>query len=802
MKLILIKPDYFRGEYQMKDSKFFIKKNVGFELYEIDVLSAKNDDLINVSDSMGLALSIEEMTRIKNYFEKKNRLPTDIELEALGQAWSEHCCYKSSKIPLKQYIYGIEEDRIIAREDAGVIEFDDNHYYCAALESHNHPSAIEPYGGAATGVGGIVRDIVCMGARPIAYIDPLFFGPLDLSFKNLPKGVKHPVYLFKGVVEGIRDYGNRIGVPTLAGQVYFHNGYTGNCLVNVGCIGIMEKKEMIHSRAKAPGNIYIYVGGKTGRDGIHGVTFASAELTDESEVSSRSAVQVGDPITKEPVIHATLECNTKGLLEGLKDFGGGGLSCVCGELAYSAGFGAEIHLDEIPLKEENLKPWEIWVSESQERMMFLVKPENVNKVLHICKQWDVIAVPIGQVIKEKITKVYYKNIKILEMDLDFLTGGPVYDSCLRPFVKPKISDKKISNDDFPIPDLNDTICKLLSSQNICSKEWVIRQYDHEVQGNTVIKPLHGKVNNESHGDASVIKPLEESYRGLAVTADINPRFMERDPYWGACSAIDEVCRNLTAIGSNPDSLLDCLNFGNPEKPERMGEFYEVCRGLGDMARNLKLPFVSGNVSFYNESVKTAVPPTPELVGIGIVYDIRKCVTSDFKEKENPIYLIGGPTNKELGGSEYYNILNIEEGVVPQVQIELLKNCMNGLLKAMNESIIISCHDVSEGGIVVCLSEMTIGGNIGAEVNISKINSNLRDDFILFSESNTRWIAEIKKDKTDIFEKILKKHDTPFIKIGNTKSNKLIIKNGKKELINQDIIKLHDSWKNTLINMMG
>jgi len=327
--------------------KLFKKKTEKCDCLEVDILSASDEDLNEISEKMEIGLNLVEMQRIKNYFKEKNRNPTDIELQALGQAWSEHCCYKSSKVPLKEHVFGIEEDKIIAREDAGVVEFDKDHYYCAALESHNHPSAVEPYGGAATGVGGIVRDIVCMGSQPIAYIDPLFFGPLDLPLKDVPKGTKHPRFLFKGIVDGIRDYGNRIGIPTLSGQVYFHKGYTGNCLVNVGCVGVMKKEEMIHSRAKAPGNIYVYVGGKTGRDGIHGVTFASAELTDESEESSRSAVQVGDPITKEPLIHVTLECNRKGLLEGLKDFGGGGLSCVCGELAYDAGFGAEIHLENI-----------------------------------------------------------------------------------------------------------------------------------------------------------------------------------------------------------------------------------------------------------------------------------------------------------------------------------------------------------------------------------------------------------------------------------------------------------------------
>ncbi len=786
----------------MNIDSLFIKRKVSFDFFDVDLFSASDDNLQDISNKMGLALSKEEMKNIKDYFKSKKRIPTDIELEALGQAWSEHCCYKSSKIPLKQNIYGIEEDKIVAREDAGVIEFDEDYYYCAALESHNHPSAIEPYGGAATGVGGIVRDIVCMGAQPIAYIDPLFFGPLDLPFEKLPKGVKHPTFLFKGVVDGIRDYGNRIGIPTLSGQVYFHKGYTGNCLVNVGCIGVVKKEEMILSRAKAPGNVYIYVGGKTGRDGIHGVTFASAELTDESEDSSRSAVQVGDPITKEPVIHATLECNRKGLLEGLKDFGGGGLSCVCGELAYAAGFGAEIYLDDIPLKEEGLLPWEIWVSESQERMMFLVKPKNVNKVLHICKQWDVIAVPVGKVIKEKISRVFYKGEKILEMDLKFLTGGPVYDSCIRPYKNPDFFKNGKMEKDFEIPDLNEILKKLLSSHNIASKEWVIRQYDHEVRGNTVIKPLQGKINAESHGDATVLKPLENSYKGIALTADVNPRFMERNPYMGARAAVDEVCRNLVAVGSKPDSLLDCLNFGNPEKPERMGEFYEACRGLGDMARDLKLPFVSGNVSFYNESQNTSVPPTPELVGIGLVQDIRKCITTDFKKEDNTLYLVGKKTNRELGGSEYYKLINIEGGTVPKTDIKILKNCMNGLLTNIEKKYISSCHDVSEGGIGVCLSEMAIGGNIGISVDISKINSDLRDDFTLFSESNTRWIVEVEKQYNNDFEKILKKENTPFIKIGITSRKQLIINNGKTTLINLDINKIRNIWKNSIWNFMG
>jgi len=783
----------------MQLNNLFKKIRADIDTYEVDLQTASDKQLLEISNRMELALALPEMKRIKEYFEKQGRDPTDIELQALGQAWSEHCCYKSSKVPLKKYVFNVDEKRIIAREDAGVMKFNTDHYYCVALESHNHPSAIEPYGGAATGVGGIVRDVLCMGAQPIAYIDPLFFGPLDYPLEKLPKGVKHPVYLFKGVVDGIRDYGNRIGIPTLAGQVYFHEGYTGNCLVNVGCIGIMEKRELVHSWAKAPGNVYIYVGGKTGRDGIHGVNFASAELTDESEEISRSAVQVGDPITKEPVIHACLECNRKGLLEGFKDFGGGGLSCVSGELAYSANMGAEIHLDNVPLKEEGLKPWEIWVSESQERMMMLVAPENVETVLHICKQWDVTAAVVGKVIKEQIIRVFLKGQKILEMDLEFMTGGPVYDECTRPVI---IKKQQIAEKNFPLPDLNTVLQKVLSSPNIASKDWVIRQYDHEVRGNTVIKPLQGKLGQETHGDSTVLKPLEDSWKGLAVTADVNPRFMERDPYWGAMSAVDEACRNLVSVGAVPDALLDCLNFGNPEKPERMGEFYEVCRGLGDIGRALDLPYVSGNVSFYNESVKTAVPPTPEIFAVGIVDDIRTCVTSDFKTKDDLVYLVGKPTEKELGGSEYYNMMKIAGGFVPKTDPKILQHCMKGLLACMRKQYIVACHDLSEGGLGACLSEMAIGGDIGATIDVSEVGNGLRTDVKVFSESNTRWVVEVKKEAQVEFEKQLKKEHVSFTILGKIKGNHLIIKDDTKTFVDLSVDVLRECWQKPIWNFMG
>lgn len=775
----------------------YIKKELPFELYEINLNDADYNELIKISKDSGIGLSLEEIKRVKDYFQKLNRNPTDIELQALGQAWSEHCCYKSSRPILKEFVFGIEapQNILVIKEDAGVVDFDENHAYVVALESHNHPSAIGPYGGSATGIGGIVRDVVCMGAQPVAFIDPLFFGPLDYPYEKVPKGVKHPKYIFSGVIAGIRDYGNRLGIPTTTGMIYFDEKYVGNCLVNVGCVGIVKKEDIIRSRVKKAGNIFIYCGGKTGRDGIHGVTFASAELTEDSEEISAGAVQLGDPITKEPLIHACLEANKKKLLDGMKDLGGGGLSCVIGEMALAKGLGAEVQLENVPLKEEGLKPWEIWVSESQERMMLAVDEKNLDEVLGIFKKWDVFAKPVGKVIEDKILRIHYYGHKIFEMELEFLTDAPAY---CRAYKVKKKTEKTIVDIPNEPKDYNKILLKLLGLQNIANKEWVIRQYDHEVRASTVIKPLQGKVGFYTHGDSSVIKPLEDSYKGLALTSDVNPRFIELSPFDGSCSAIDEVCRNLVAVGSRPHSFADCLNFGNPEKEDRLGDFYESTRGLGYVAKALGVPFVSGNVSFYNETKDGAIPPTPTILGVGIVEDIRKCVTVDLKEEGNPIYLIG-ETKNELGGSEYYNLLKIQSNIVPNVNVEILKKSIDAVLQSIEEGLVVSCHDISEGGIGVCLSEMCIGGNIGAEIDLTEI-SILRTDLKLFSESNTRWIVEVKSGLEKDFEKIFNNLKT--YKIGKVRGRRLTIQDYNKKYIDLNISNIKNAWDETFWKMMG
>ncbi|MEA2033242.1 MAG: phosphoribosylformylglycinamidine synthase subunit PurL [Euryarchaeota archaeon] len=762
---------------------------------EVRIRDAKEEELKRISDNMGLSLNLDEMKRIKRYFVAKKREPTDVELQSIAQAWSEHCCYKSSKRILQKFIFGIEapQNMLVIKEDAGVVEFDEEHAYVVAFESHNHPSAVEPYGGAATGIGGIVRDVVCMGAQPIALIDPLFFGQLSHPDEKLPAGIKHPRFLFDGVVSGIGDYGNRIGIPTCAGMVYFDDGYVGNCVVNVGCVGIMNKADLSRSRAK-PGEVLVLVGGKTGRDGIHGVTFASVELTGEEE--SRSAVQVGDPITKEPLMHAISEANEKGLISGMKDLGGGGLSCAVSEMNHAGGCGADVHLERVKLKEEGLDGWEIWVSESQERFLIAVSRDKVEGLLAIFDKWDVDAVAIGQTFKKSSQiRIFYEGELIFELDTDFLVACPIYE---RQREIRKKEEEEVSIEEPK--DYNEVLTRLLAAPNITSRESIIRQYDHEVRASTVLKPMQGVIGKQTHGDAAVIKPLEESYKGLAITSDVNPSFCKLNPFWGAASAIDEVCRNLTAVGAVPHSLADCLNFGNPEKPDRMGDFYECCRGLGYMASSLGVPFVSGNVSFYNESaaMDESIPPTPAVLGIGICEDVRECITVDVKEADGNLLYVIGETKAELGGSEYYKLRHVEGGIVPRTEPGVLMQSMGALREAMQAGLIASCHDLSEGGLGVAVCEMLLGGDIGASIDLAGVNPEMRSDYKLFSESNTRWVVEVWKEEAERFEELIKERSVYVTKIGETVGEKRVgICDRNKELMNLSLEEVREAWSGKL-----
>jgi len=777
----------------MSTERLYIPRGVSFELTDIDLAGANDDELTELSEESGTALSLDEMKRIRDFFGSKGRNPTDVELQSIGQAWSEHCCYKSSKVFLKQYVFGINTKQVIDRGDAGVMEFDKDHAYALRIESHNHPSAVEPYGGAATGIGGIIRDVLCMGAQPIALVDPLFFGPLDYPTDKLPAGIKHPKYLFGGIVAGIRDYGNRVGLPTVSGGVWFDESYVGNCLVNVGCVGIGEKKNLRKNAVRGAGDVLILVGGRTGRDGIHGVTFASAVLTKESETESRGAVQLGDPIMKEPVIHALLEANEKGLVNGMKDLGGGGLSCVVGEIALAGGCGAEVDLSKVPLKEEGLAPWEIWVSESQERMMLSVSARNVDEVLHVFRLWDVPATPVGKVINEKVVRLFFQGEKVFDLELEFLTAGPVY---CRPCSAERSMKKKAEKTPKAGDKYDKVLLRLLASPNICNKDWIIRQYDHEVRGNTVIKPLQGKLGHWSHGDAAVLKPVEDSYRGLAIATASNPFAVGIDPYRGGKTCVDEMCRNLASVGARAHSFTNCLNFGNPERPDRLWLFREAVRGMGEVAEALNVPTPSGNVSFYNESPGGAVLPTPSLLGCGIVRDIRKCVTSDLKREGNTIVLVGS-TRQEMGASEYYRLMRGYSKRIPDVDIPVLRSAMEVIIGGIERSAVVSCHDISDGGLAVALAEMCIGGDIGADIDLSRMEK-LRSDVKLFSESNTRWLVELKKGKE---KQLPRDRKVKVTKLGSVEGTSLSISSGKK-LVDIEVDGLASNFNSTLWRLMG
>jgi len=747
------------------------RRPLPFPLHDITLRDASARELAAISERMGLALSVDEMRRIQAHFQDLGRDPTEVELQSLGQAWSEHCCYKSSKVILKEFIFPVQAPYVIDRGDAGVVEFDEDHAYALRIESHNHPSAIEPYGGANTGIGGILRDVLAMGAQPIALADPLHFGPLDYPMEKLPRGTRHPKYLFGGVVAGIRDYGNRVGIPTVAGCIVFDEGYLGNIVVNVACVGFAKKSQLVRNRVGSGNAVFILGGGRTGRDGIHGVTYASVDLTDKAvEGWEAGAVQLGDPILKEPLIHACVESAQAGLLDGLKDLGGGGLSCVIGEMALGGGFGAEVDLEKVPLKEEGLAPWEIWVSESQERMMLAVLPENVDRVLRIFDLYDVPATVIGRVIPEKVCRVRYQGTVVLEMDLAFYTGGPEYT---RPYAAPAT----LPNQDVQLPreprDYRSTILKILASPNVASKEYVIRQYDHEVRASTVLKPLQGVIGKAAHGDASVIRPRIDSWRALAIAVASTPHFTAIDPYRGGATAVDEVCRNLVAVGANPHALTNCLNFGNPEKPDRLWYFREAVRGIGTTAKALGIPIPSGNVSFYNESARGPCPPTPVVLGVGIVEDLRRCVTSDFKREGDPVVLVGS-TQAELGGSEY---LRLRGGTapVPSTDPMGLRASMDHLLRAIRAGTVAAAHDLSHGGLAVAAAEMCLGGDLGADLKTTAMDP-MRWDVQLFSESNGRWLIEVAKDQYDAFTHLMEGIPTTYL--GTTGGRSLHLGRGR------------------------
>ncbi len=785
----------------------YVKRNVPFELFEVNLLDADDKQLLQISRELGIGLNLNEMKAVQRYFSRKKRNPTDVELQTIGQTWSEHCYHKTFKGNIttpkggikslfKTYIAKVTNELnlpwciSVFEDNAGLVDFERGYVIAAKVETHNHPSAIEPFGGAATGTGGVIRDILGVWADPIACTDVLGFGPLNYDYEKLAPGMKHPKYVFRGVVAGIGHYGNNMGIPTVNGAIYFDESYVGNVVVYCGCVGILSMNKFV--RNTKPGDVAVLVGGKTGRDGIHGVTFASAELTRESEEVSRPAVQIANPIEEEKLKRAIIKTRDEGLGSAITDLGGGGISCATGEMAHRSNCGVYIQLEKVPLKYPSMAPWEIYISESQERMLLSVPEKNLQRVLKIFESEDVEATSIGRFTDDKILRVDYLGQRVAELDLDFI------------FEPPKVRRNAVWEEpdyeepSFPEPaDLTDDVFKLVASPNISSKESVVRTYDHEVKGNTVLKPLHGRYGGPN--DASVIKPLSDSYKGIVISCGMNPNYGKIDPYWMAASCIDEAVRNNTSVGGRRIALLDNFTWGNPEKSDRLGSLVRASQACYDFAKGFRTPFISGKDSLYNESPLGPVTPTLLITAIGVIPDVKKAVSMDVKQPGNIIYIVG-QTYPELGASQYYQLKGFIGKTVPKVRVDRARKLVDSIIKAIDSRYVKSCHDLSEGGLAVAASEMSFSSGYGIALhleNVPRTEKMSRNDFLLFSESNSRFLVEVPEKRREDFEALMK--GNVYAAIGRVKKDGYLSVyglNGEK-VVDAGLAELRNRWKSAL-----
>lgn len=837
----IVKDESALGSGKVKSER----NGYNFRLITVDILKANNKKLNKISKDGQLFLNLKEMKGIQRYFRKLGRNPTDCELETIAQTWSEHCAHKTFNgiVNYKEKIDGVSRlgsaslttthsgqrgwnvkllgDRRIDnllkntvmrvtrelnkpwcvsvfKDNAGIIRFDRERNICFKVETHNHPSALEPYGGAGTGIGGVIRDIlgVGLGARPIMNTDVFCFGLPDTPQDKVPKGMLHPKRIMKGVVSGVRDYGNRMGIPTANGAVLFDERYIGNPLVYCGTVGIMPKGKSFKSPKS--GDYIVAVGGRTGRDGIHGATFSSGELTHESEQVSSGAVQIGNPITEKKVTDTLLKARDRNLYNAITDCGAGGFSSAIGEMGKD--LGAEVNLEKAPLKYQGLSYTEIWISEAQERMVLSVPAERLEEILDIFKKEDVEAVVIGRFTSDKRLRLRYGSSLVCDLDMRFLHNGIPKFERKAVWV---ISKHKDLNKPCP-KDLTQSLLKILSSWNVSSKEWVIRQYDHEVQGQSVLKPLVG-IENDGPGDATVIRPKFDSKKGIIIASGINPRYSLIDPYCMAASSIDEALRQVIAVGGSlkRTALLDNFCWGNTDKPDRLGELVRASFGCYDIARGYGVPFISGKDSLNNEysvhGKSISIPPTLLISAISVMDDVTKAISMDLKEAGNLIYIIG-MTYDELGGSHYNMINGIIGNNAPKVDAKYGTKVFNRLSRAIESGLLRSCHDCSEGGIGVAMAEMAFSGGFGAEIFLQEVPYKAEDrrvDFILFSESNTRFICEIKKKDKSKFEKTM--GDVPLGLIGHVSPTRdfRIYGLDKKEIVDASIDKLKEAWQSPL-----
>ncbi|WP_326619933.1 phosphoribosylformylglycinamidine synthase subunit PurL [Streptomyces decoyicus] len=695
-----------------------------------------------------LGLKQDEYQRIREIL---GRRPTGAELAMYSVMWSEHCSYKSSKVHLKQFgEKAPENDALLVGigENAGVVDVGQGYAVTFKVESHNHPSYIEPYQGAATGVGGIVRDILAMGARPVAVVDPLRFGAAD-----------HPdtKRVLPGVVAGIGGYGNCLGLPNIGGEVVFDACYQGNPLVNAGCIGVMKHEDIHLAKASGAGNKVILYGARTGGDGIGGVSVLASETFDDSKPTKRPAVQVGDPFQEKLLIECTLEIFKEDLVDGIQDLGGAGLSCATSELASAGSGGMRVELDTVPLRDSSLSPEEILMSESQERMCAIVEPGKVDRFLEICEKWDVIATVIGEVTDGSQLEIFWHGEQIVDVPPRTVAHeGPVYE---RPYARPDWQDALQADDAAELArpanadELRAQVLKLVASPNQASKAWITDQYDRFVQGNTVLAQPE---------DAGMVRIDADSNLGVALATDGNGRYAKLDPYTGAQLALAEAYRNVAASGAKPLAVSDCLNFGSPEDPAVMWQFAEATRGLADACQTLGTPVTGGNVSLYNQTGETAIHPTPVVAVLGVIDDVNRRTPIAFADEGQLIYLLGD-TREELGGSAWSQVVHDHlGGLPPRVDLERERLLADVLISASRDGMIDAAHDLSDGGLIQALVESCLRGGKGARVVVP---DGLDPFVLLFSESAGRAVVAVPRSEELRFTDMCGARGLPATRIG-------------------------------------
>ena len=777
--------------------------------------------LEKLSIDMGLSLSRLEMETIRDHYVSLRREPTEVELETLAQTWSEHCKHKTLagairmrdengerryRNLLKETVF--EATRKLDKEwcwsvfedNAGVIDFDGKDGICMKVETHNHPSAIEPYGGAGTGIGGVIRDILGtgLGARPVANTDVFCFGDPHIAQEDLPKGCMHPMRLLQGVVAGVRDYGNRMGIPTVNGSILFDPRYVGNPVVYAGCVGLIPKRFV--KKAARPGDLIVAFGGRTGRDGIHGATFSSVELHAESETVSSGAVQIGDPITEKKVLDVLLQARDKNMFTALTDCGAGGFSSAVGEMGEKVG--ADVDLSAAPLKYAGLSGFEIWISEAQERMVAAIPASKWPAFEALCASEEVEAVVLGTFTGDKRLKVRHGKTVLADMDMGFLHDGLPHIEREATFAAPDTREPKLRAKKAYDKDL----LGLLAMPQIGSKEWVIRQYDHEVQAGAVVRPLVGPGHGPS--DASVIAPKLGEKRGFVLGGGIMPSHGDVDPYEMARGSVDEAMRNVVSVGADPSrvAILDNFTWGNCARPETLGSIVRAAEGCRDAALLFGTPFISGKDSLNNEfrtedGEVIVVPPTLLISAIGVINDVRKTTTSPFKRAGQAIYVVG-TTHDECGGGHWYRLRGELGRNVPQVRDDA-PNTHAVVSRLIRSGKIAACHDPSEGGLAVALAEMAIGSGLGAEVNLAKLPATTNDGARrLFSESHTRYVLAVDSEHKEAVETRLQKAGVAFAKVGRvTKAPTLVIRErGGKDapaLIDTSVDKLARTWRSAL-----